>query len=215
MNKLQHVSQGRKFAQVVQGAATIFLRDGYAGTSVDDIAVAAKVSKATLYSYFPNKTLMFEEAMRTEVARLDFTLDIDAAIGPDRGVQQLASRIAAWLVDPSQVRLYRVHVAEAARFADLSRSFHDTLERMLRDRIRPYLDRWAAAGLLSINDTDKAAEQLVALAGAGLQEAVLLGQAQAATAPAVQATATQAAALFLRAYAPEPGHAVRRSIGGR
>lgn len=213
MTKLQPVTQGRKFAQVVQGAAAIFLRDGYAGTSVDDIATAARVSKATLYSYFPNKALMFEEAMRTEVARLDFNADIDPAIDPGRGVPQLALRIAAWRVDPAQVRLYRVHMAEAPRFAALSRSFHDKVAQMLRDRIRPCLDHWVAVGSLSIADTGKAADQLVALAGAGLQESVLLGGMH--TASALQATAAQAAALFLHAHAPNPRHAVRRSASGR
>jgi len=217
MTKPQEVGQGRKFGQVVSGAAAIFLRDGYAGASVDDIARAAQVSKATLYSYFPDKRLMFQEAMRSEVARLDgsLALDLDALVGPDRGIPQITARIAAWLVDPAQIRLYRVHMAEAMRFAALSGQFHDAVSRMLRDRIRLHLDRWVAAGLLSIDDTDLAAGQLVALAGAGLQESVLLGQSQAATDAAVRAAAASAASLFLRAHAPAPPHAMRRTIGTR
>ena len=67
----QRVRIGRKFAQVSEGAKEIFLRDGFSGTSVDDIAAAARVSKATLYSYFADKRLMFEEAMQNERQRLD------------------------------------------------------------------------------------------------------------------------------------------------
>ncbi len=46
----QDIRRGRKFEQVLAGARDIFLRDGFDGASVDDIARAAGVSKATLYS---------------------------------------------------------------------------------------------------------------------------------------------------------------------
>ncbi len=50
------VKRGRKFDQVLQGAREIFMSDGFEGASVDDIARAAGVSKATLYSYFPDNS---------------------------------------------------------------------------------------------------------------------------------------------------------------
>lgn len=46
------VRTGRKFDQVLQGAREVFMADGFSAASVDDIARAAGVSKATLYSYF-------------------------------------------------------------------------------------------------------------------------------------------------------------------
>ena len=55
------VKQGRKWAEVLDGARTVFLRDGFEGASVDDIVREAGVSKATLYSYFPDKRLLFLE----------------------------------------------------------------------------------------------------------------------------------------------------------
>ena len=42
------VRKGRKFEQVLEGALRVFLRDGFEGASVDEIARAAGVSKATL-----------------------------------------------------------------------------------------------------------------------------------------------------------------------
>ena len=58
------VVKGRKFTQVLEGARTVFLRDGFEGASVDDIAREAGVSKATLYSYFPEKKMMLIEVAR-------------------------------------------------------------------------------------------------------------------------------------------------------
>lgn len=40
---------------IVDAAMTLFARDGYAGTTVDDIASAAGVGRRTLFRYFPTK----------------------------------------------------------------------------------------------------------------------------------------------------------------
>ena len=63
------IRRGRKFDQVLAGAREVFLRDGFEGASVDDIAREAGVSKATLYSYFPDKRLLFQEVARAECRR--------------------------------------------------------------------------------------------------------------------------------------------------
>lgn len=215
MNYSQPVREGRKIHQVIRGAATIFLRDGYAGASVDDIARAAGVSKATLYSYFPHKGLMFQQAMQAEVAALDFALDLKPGLDPDQGVPRIAAQIAAWLVDPHLVLLYRVHVAEASRFPALSESFHDTVMRVLQDSIRPWLDRWTRSGSLDIEDTGMALRQLIALAGAALRDDVLLGREQAATRSSVQGAADRAAALFLRAHSPRLPRTMMGNAAGR
>ena len=60
------IRRGRKYDQVLDGARRIFLRDGFDGASVDDIAREAGVSKATLYSYFPDKRLLFTEICNRE-----------------------------------------------------------------------------------------------------------------------------------------------------
>ena len=53
------IRKGRKYDQVLEGARIVFLRDGFEGASVDDIAREAGVSKATLYSYFASKEELF------------------------------------------------------------------------------------------------------------------------------------------------------------
>lgn len=213
MPKSQAVSQGRKFDQVVRGAATIFMRDGFAGASVDDIARAAQVSKATLYSYFPDKPHMFEAAMRAETARLEgsFTLDIPPDLDPAQAIPLIVARIAEWLDDPARLTLCRVHLAEAPRFAELSACFHDTLAHVLHGAIRPYLDRWVATGQLRLDDTEVAAQQLIALSGASLPDAMLLSPADKVSDAGIQ----PAADLFLRAALPLQTDRAQRRSGSR
>lgn len=49
----------QKRIHIIQAAATVFARNGYANTNVADIAREAKVGKGTLYEYFDSKELLF------------------------------------------------------------------------------------------------------------------------------------------------------------
>ena len=48
-----------KRRQILDGARRMFLSKGFEGTSMQDVARAAKVSKGTLYVYFDSKEAMF------------------------------------------------------------------------------------------------------------------------------------------------------------
>ena len=74
MGAAPDIRRGRKFDQVLAGARTVFMQDGFEGASVDDIARKAGVSKATLYAYFPNRHALVAEvgsrAFRSLAARM-------------------------------------------------------------------------------------------------------------------------------------------------
>lgn len=110
--------KGRKMPQVLEGARTIFLRDGFEGASVDDIARAAGVSKATLYSYFPDKRLLFLEVAKAECLRQseEAVALITADLAPRAVLTLAATRIVAFVLSDFGIRTYRICVAEADRF---------------------------------------------------------------------------------------------------
>ena len=68
------IRRGRKFAQVVAGARQVFLEHGFVGASVDEIARVKDVFKATLYSYFPDKRMLFVEVVRSKQMALAHAL---------------------------------------------------------------------------------------------------------------------------------------------
>ena len=51
----------RKRRAVVEAATSLFLRHGYLGTSMDQIAALAAVSKPTVYKFFADKERLFTE----------------------------------------------------------------------------------------------------------------------------------------------------------
>lgn len=119
------VRKGRKFDQVLAGARDVFMADGFEGASVDAIARAAGVSKATLYSYFPDKRLLFMEVADTECARQSRqafeSIDTDA---PPRVVLGLAGRhLLGFITSTFGHQMFRLCVAECDRFPSLASDF--------------------------------------------------------------------------------------------
>ena len=50
--------------RILDAAFTLFISNGYNGTSIQDIALKANVNKALLFYYFENKENLFEQAIK-------------------------------------------------------------------------------------------------------------------------------------------------------
>ena len=98
------------------------MRDGFEGASVDEIARAAEVSKATLYSYFPDKRLLFSEVARLECNRqAQEALSVIGADAPIKDVlHEAADRIVRFFLSDFGQQVFRICVSESHR----KRSFH-------------------------------------------------------------------------------------------
>lgn len=203
MIKAVPVNRGRKFLQVIEGARAIFLRDGFEGATVDDIARAAGVSKATLYSYFPDKRMMFMEVFRAELARE--TADAAALVTLDLPVSQIlpfvVQIISAHLISEFGVRMYRISLSEVERFPALAQEYYECGPLLLRRQLIQYLDHCVARGELRIADMELAADQLIRLAGAAVHERVLFLGDAAVDQGRVHQVNAGAVQMFLACYA--------------
>ena len=162
--------KGRKFDQVLEGARQVFLSDGFEGASVDDIAKAAGVSKATLYSYFPDKRILFLQVAKTACQRQAETaietIDMNA---PVRDVMTaVANEIVAFITSEFGKRVFRVCVGESERFPELAREFYDSGPLLVRRQLVAYFELAISRGELRIDDLDLAAEQFHELCKADL-----------------------------------------------
>jgi AcrR family transcriptional regulator len=50
--------------EILDAALTVFVAKGFAATKLDDVALAAGISKGLLYRYFDNKAELFKEVVR-------------------------------------------------------------------------------------------------------------------------------------------------------
>lgn len=175
--KSQVIVRGRKFDQVLDGARTVFLRDGFERASVDDIAKEAGVSKATLYAYFPDKRLLFLEIAKAECRRQAEEAEalVDEAIPVAEVLRLAAEKLTAFLISDFGQRIFRIAVAEAASFPALAHEFYHYGPRLVHERISHYLRLSVDRGELQIDDIDLAAEQFIQLCKAGIQDRLVLG----------------------------------------
>lgn len=197
---------GRKFDQVLRGAREVFLRDGFEGASVDDIARTAGVSKATLYTYFPDKRALFVEVVTAECDRMSGRiLAAIAEEAPLREVLRLtAGHLVRFLTSEFSQRVFRICVAEADRFPELGQAFYDKGPRMGRDRMVAYLEQAAARGELCAPDLALAAEQFSELCKVRLWTRAVFGIQHRFTDAEIDAVADAAVETFMAAYgAPE------------
>lgn len=169
--------QGRKLAQVLEGARTVFLRDGFEGASVDDIAKSAGVSKATLYSYFPDKRILFMEVAKAECLRQEEMTDKMVAMNadPDVALRHATNSMIRLFVSTFGKQVFRVCVAESDRFPELGREFWESGPARVRARMIEYFKQAISEGKLQIDDCDLAADQLAELCKADLFPKLVFG----------------------------------------
>ena len=171
------IRHGRKFDQVLAGARQVFLSDGFGGASVDNIAAVAGVSKATIYSYFPDKRALFSEVIRAECnrqAELALRL-IDTARTPREVLTEAARQLLGFLLSEFSQRVFRICVAEADRFPELGRAFYESGPVLGRRRLGDYLCAAVGRGELVIADFDMAADQFSELCKATLWSRAVFG----------------------------------------
>jgi TetR/AcrR family transcriptional regulator, mexJK operon transcriptional repressor len=171
------IKRGRKFDQVLAGARDVFLRDGYEGASVDEIARTAGVSKATLYSYFPDKSILFLEVAKTECRRQadDATAEMDMDAPPQEVLTRTAQHMLCFFLSDFGQQVYRIVVAESGRFPSLGREFYEAVPMAVRGTMMAYFRAAMSRGELAIDDLELAADQFPELCKASLHGQLILG----------------------------------------
>lgn len=168
---------GRKVDQVIAGAREVFMRAGFEGASVDEIAREAGVSKATLYSYFSDKRLLFMEVAKCEcrAQTVAATHEIDFTSPPRAVLTQTAGRMTRFFFSEVGQQVYRIVVAESGRFPELGLEFWESGPKLVREVLIRYLEGATARGELAIDDLELAADQFPELCKAGLHLRMAIG----------------------------------------
>jgi AcrR family transcriptional regulator len=175
-----------KDRQIVLSAREHFLRDGFAGASMDAIAGSAGVSVKTIYSHFANKDELFSKVM--VAACTDHLLSKD--LPPDEvlaeqfawfgeanlpGLMKAGIEYLRHLLSEEQLALYRVVTRDADRFPELGQHYQTNVARGRTGILIAYLKSVARQRSWANRDATRDASLYEALLRAGLFEEVLHG----------------------------------------
>jgi TetR/AcrR family transcriptional regulator, mexJK operon transcriptional repressor len=184
----------------------VFMNDGFEGASVDKIAKSAAVSKATLYSYFPDKKSMFIAVVRAQcsdqtnaaVADIDTNAPVRAVL---RGA---ATHMVSFFLSDFGQRVFRICVAESDRFPDLAREFYESGPRVARDALAQFFALATARDELDIDDRELAACQFVELCKADVFAKIVFGVQDKFTQVELDRVISGAVDMFMARYGVKP-----------
>ena len=196
-------SPSAKRQQVLEAAGTLFIAHGYGKVSMEAVAKQAQVSKATLYAHFPSKDLLFATIVGDACARnaLGEGSFPDVADDIDEALRQIGTRLLNFLMLERTMAIYRVTIAESARFPELGEAFLAAGPLVFLDRMAAWLISQNAAGHLVVTEAKVAAEQFLALLRTTSFLRATLGLPPSVRPEdSVAAIVDAAVAIFLRSY---------------
>jgi len=196
------IKKGRKWSDVLEGARKVFMRDGFEGASVDDIVREAGVSKATLYSYFPDKRLLFLEVAKVECqAQSEMAVaQVEASGDLREGLTKAATRMSRFFLSDVGMQVYRIVVGESQRFPELGREFYEAGPAHVHNILKSFLQKGVDEGKLKIDDIDLATDQFPELCKAGLHLQMAIGLRDKPTDAEIDRVVAGAVDVFLCKY---------------
>jgi AcrR family transcriptional regulator len=155
--RTDQVAQTR--AALVAAARRLFGRDGFAATSVDEMARQARLTTGALYHHFPNKTALFEAVFEAVHADL-LEASLQAAVGAADEVELLTRGFDAFLDAVLEPEVQRIIIIDAPAVLGLAR-FTELDERYAFAAITEALRAATTSGRLRVDDPETLARLLL------------------------------------------------------
>ncbi|WP_052223465.1 TetR/AcrR family transcriptional regulator [Novosphingobium malaysiense] len=153
----------RRKSRVMEVATEMFVHQGFAATTLLDIAKQAGVATRTLYQHFGDKEALFREVIFARDAAV-----VDAPVlqaGED--LKSALRRVAAYSYEvalrPKSIELMRLMIAESARFPEMMGKVANTIFSRFKANVAAVFRQLADAGLIPQDDHDESASLFVDL----------------------------------------------------
>lgn len=195
-------SRAAKPQQILDAARDLFIRDGFGGTSMDAVAKAAAVSKATIYAHFSSKEELFGAMMSAECGRYwPELMEMEVPVGaPVEVLHALARRFMRFITGSYAISLLRIVAAESARIPELGRIFYEAGPARGRARFADFVRYLDRTGVLNAADPVKTTDHFFSLMRGDLHIRCLIG-IEAPSEEQLDTHAREAVELFLKLYA--------------
>lgn len=195
-----------KRAAILDAAKIMFTRHGFDGTSMDQIATEAGVSKLTVYSHFGDKEALFGAAVRAhceqQLPSSVFEQDPDAPLR--ERLIDVARTFYSMVTTPESLAGYRMLCTPQLVGSPLSHLFWEGGPARVQNAFSTLLERRVAMGQLEIDDIPRASSQFFALLKGEPHALAVFGCCQLEP-ELVERHITASVDLFLHGYAAGRG----------
>jgi AcrR family transcriptional regulator len=147
----------RKRQAIIDAAREVFLSNGYAGASVDEVAAVASTSKRTVYGLFRDKEGLFTAVITEDIdAAEQRSHDVIEALAASEDVEvdlrAFARQHISAVIQPHLMRLRRLVIGEAERFPELARAWYASGPERGHATLARVFTALAQRGLLTVDD---------------------------------------------------------------
>ncbi len=151
---------------IIEAASHRFFEEGFAATSIEQLAVDAGVSKVTIYNHFGDKRALFTASVERECEKMRGYFSIDEM--PTGTIRErltvIATAMFEFLSRPEMIQFERRIAAETEHDPAIGLAFLKAGPWQMKRDFGNWLAHACIAGELDIADTALAAEQFVSMA---------------------------------------------------
>ncbi len=158
-------SDATKRAAIIEAASNRFFDEGFAATSIEQVAADAGVSKVTIYNHFGDKHGLFASSVENECEKMRGHFSIEEM--PSGSIRDrltvIGEAMYAFLSRPEMIQFERRIAAETEREPAIGRAFLEAGPWRMKKAFSAFLAHASANGELEVTDPFLAAEQFVAM----------------------------------------------------
>ncbi len=191
---------------IARAATAVFLRDGYAAASMDEITAAAGVSKQTVYNHFGSKEQLFLAVIQEAISGVleEFLAALATSFPSSDDLEadlvRLGRILLTRVLDPELMAVRRLVIAEVGRFPQLGRAWYESGPGALATALAGSLRRLAERGELRLDDPVAAASDFNWLVVSRPQNMMMFGVTDHFAPAEIERFVTSAVRVFLAAY---------------
>lgn len=188
---------------ILEAAKNLFIRHGYTGTSMDNIASEAGVSKLTVYSHFTDKETLFIEAVTACCEELlpDPYFEFNDNLPVADMLLPIARAFEHLINSPESLQLHRLMATLGIQDPVLSQTFFKAGPQRVLDGMQRFMIRADQSGQLQIPSPHSAAGHFLSLIKGIDHFRLLVGCCAERDPASVEAHVQEVVKLFVRAYA--------------
>ncbi|GMN14985.1 TetR/AcrR family transcriptional regulator [Altererythrobacter sp. MTPC7] len=195
--------KSKKRQDILAGAQRVFVREGFDGASMEEIAREAKVAKPTLYNHFRDKSSLYVAVVEDALTKTR-----DAILPPSirdlpakEAIKLLAQRLTIMFGrDDDVLKLCRICIGGYERFPLGSSTFMQHGPRRGTDQVSELIELWRDRGEVSCTDPKIAAQQLSEMCKVGIWDPRLYAERDKVPLEECERVAEEAVLTFMARY---------------
>jgi TetR/AcrR family transcriptional repressor of mexJK operon len=190
----------RKQGAIKAAAKELFLRHGYASTTMEMVAAQAGVSIMTLYRHFRGKDVLFQ-AVIAYLCEQKEKPDRDTLWegSPSEVLYKLGLARLNYPLNAEEIALYRVVIGALEHFPEVGRMYDHLFEKAI-DRLSVYFQELDQQGILQVSSPRFSAQAFLSLLQGQFVERARLGIVPAPTNEEIEQHVVECVTFFLAAH---------------